>query len=72
MAPDAAGLTIITGQGKHSEDSVAVIKPQIEAMLAAPAYAGLAAAVDAANPGRLVVSAENLRAWARATSPSKS
>ena len=55
-------LMIVTGQGKHSETD-AVIKPQIEEMLAAPEFAMLSLTQYAKNPGRLLVPAENLREW---------
>ena len=62
-----SGLKIVTGQGKHSHLSNtaggAVIKPQVEAMLASATYAGLGAHEDGSNTGRLVVSAASLRAW---------
>ena len=60
--PDS-GLKIITGKGKHSEDNVAVIKPQMKTMLASADFAGLGAIEDARNAGMLVVRAESLRAW---------
>ena len=63
--PDS-GLKIITGKGKHSEDNVAVLKPEMETMLASAEFAGLGAIEDARNAGRLEVRGENLRAWVAA------
>ena len=63
--PDS-GLKIITGKGKHSEDNVAVLKPQMEMMLASVEFAGLGAIEDAQNTGRFVVRGESLRAWVAA------
>ena len=63
--PDS-GLKIITGKGKHSEDNLAVLKPQMEMMLASVEFAGLGAIEDAQNTGRFVVRGESLRAWVAA------
>ena len=63
--PDS-GLKIITGKGKHSEGNVAVLKPEMETMLASAEFAGLGAIEDARNAGRLEVRGENLRAWVAA------
>ena len=63
--PDS-GLNIVTGKGKHSEDNVAVLKPQMEMMLASVEFAGLGAIEDAQNTGRFVVRGESLRAWVAA------
>ena len=61
-----AALSIITGRGNNSADKVAVVKPQIAAMLAdEPAYAGLEAEEPEDNPGVLVIPAARLVAWAR-------
>ena len=60
--PDG-GLAIITGKGEHSKDNIAIIKPQMEAMLASSEFAGLGAIEDARNTGQLVVGADDLRAW---------
>ena len=60
--PDG-GLAIITGKGEHSKDNIAIIKPQMEAMLATSEFAGLGAIEDARNTGQLVVGADDLRAW---------
>ena len=67
MSPPASGpLAIITGRGSNSVDKVAVVKPQIAAMLAdEPAYAGLEAEEPEDNPGVLVIPAARLVAWAR-------
>ena len=61
-------LVIVTGKGRHSEGNVAVIKPQIEAMLSSAEFAGLDAIEDARNTGVLVVRGPNLRAWVAARS----
>ena len=59
---------IVTGQGKHSEGNVAVVKPQMEAMLSSAEFAGLGAVEDTRNAGVLVVRAESLREWVAARS----
>jgi pentatricopeptide repeat protein len=56
-------LVIITGRGEHSEDSVALLKPAVLEMLAQPEYAGLGAAVDPDNEGRVRVPAARVVDW---------
>ena len=66
VPPPDRGLNIITGKGKHSVNNrgnAAVLKPQLEAMLASAEFAGLGAAEDEQNAGRLVICVESLRAW---------
>ena len=58
-----APLLIVTGRGLRSEAGVAVLKPTITRMLAAPEYAPLQATGVPGNPGRLSISADSLRAW---------
>ena len=63
LAPRA--LSIITGRGLHSEHGVAVVKPAVIELLAAPAYAALQASEAPGNPGELLISAARLKAWCK-------
>ena len=62
--PALPRLEIITGRGRHSVGNVAIVKPQVEALLSSAPYADLGATEDRTNPGRLVIPAANLKAWA--------
>jgi pentatricopeptide repeat protein len=56
-------LTVITGKGLHSEDSIAIVKPSIAAMLAEGSYVALNATEVGGNPGRLEIPQPALEDW---------
>ncbi|KAG5182019.1 hypothetical protein JKP88DRAFT_146432, partial [Tribonema minus] len=58
-------LVVITGRGRGSDSAVGpVLRPEVQRMLTEEFYPPLGSVTAPANPGRLVVPAADVTAWA--------